>query len=182
MASEVAVRYAEGLFALARENGTVREKKDQCDILLKLYELNPELTGFFRAAKVSDEEKKNFVETVFGAVTDTDMRNYIKLLIDKARESILRESLNEFVRMADEELGIQPATVWSARKLPEAEMAQLQKALEEKTGKQIHLTNRINPELLAGIKVTVGNNVTDMTMRSRIDHLKETLLKGGGQA
>ena len=51
MASEVAVRYAEGLFALARENGTVKDKKDQCDILLKLYDANPELTGFFRSTK-----------------------------------------------------------------------------------------------------------------------------------
>ena len=182
MASEVAARYAEGLFALARENGTVKDKKDQCDILLKLYDANPELIGFFRAAKITDEETKDFVERIFGSVTDQEMRNYIKLLIDKAREGILRESLNEFVRLADEELGIQPATVWSARALPETEMQQLKKSLEEKTGKEIHLTNRVNPDLIAGIKVTVGNNVTDMTMRSRIDHLKETLLKGGGQA
>ena len=52
-------------------------------------------------------------------------------------------------------------------------------ACKKKSGKKINLENRIDPELIAGIKVTVGSTVTDVTMKNRIESLKEELLKGG---
>jgi F-type H+-transporting ATPase subunit delta len=58
-------------------------------------------------------------------------------------------------------------------------MNRIRKALEQKTGAKIVLENRIDPKVIAGIKVTVGNSVTDVTMKSKIDDMKQTLLKGG---
>ena len=107
------------------------------------------------------------------------MIHFIKLLIDKGRIYYLRDILEEFVRLANERLGIENAVVWSARPLKEAYLKRLLEALEKKSGKKINLENRIDPELIAGIKVTVGSTVTDVTMKNRIESLKEELLKGG---
>lgn len=179
MANEVAERYAQGLFELARETGTVREKKEQADLILKAISENPELNVFLRAVKVTKEEKKNLIAEVFGQAADTDTVNLIKLLIDKGRIGYFREIFQEFVRLANDELGIASAIVESARELKAEDIERIRKALVKKTGREITMTTKINPDLIAGIKVTVGNNVTDITMKTKIESMKEALLKGG---
>jgi len=179
MTSEVAERYAQGLFELARENGTIKEKKEQTEQLLQAMKENPEVAILLRAVKVSKEEKKEFIEKVFKNVVDGDMIRLMKLLIDKGRIVYLQQILSEYVRLANDELGIALATVASARKLSKKDLARIQAALVKKTGKQVVLTNQVDPALIAGIKVTVGNSVTDATMKNKIDSMKEALLKGG---
>lgn len=179
MANEIAERYAQGLFELARESNTVREKKEQAELILKAIADNPELTVFLRAVKVTKDEKKNLIAGVFKDAADQDTINLIKLLLDKGRISYFREIFSEYVRLADEELGIATATVESARELKAEDLERIRKALIKKTGREIVMKTKINPDLIAGIKVTVGNNVTDITMRTKIDSMKEALLKGG---
>lgn len=179
MANEIAERYAQGLFELARETGTVREKKEQAELILRAIAENPELTVFLRAVKVTKEEKKNLIAGVFKDAADQETVNLIKLLLDKGRIAYFREIFTEYIRLADEELGIQTATVESARELKAEDIERIRKALVRKTGREIVMKTKINPDLIAGIKVTVGNNVTDITMRTKIDSMKEALLKGG---
>ena len=179
MVNEVAERYAQGLFELARETDTIREKKEQAALILKALAENPELSVFLRAVKVTKDEKKNLIASVFAEAADTDTINLIKLLIDKGRIGYFREIFQEFVRLADDELGIATAVVESARELKAEDIERIRLALVKKTGREIIMTTKINPELIAGIKVTVGNNVTDITMKTKIDSMKEALLKGG---
>lgn len=179
MANEVAERYAQGLFELARETDTIREKKEQAALILKALAENPELSVFLRAVKVTKDEKKNLIASVFAEAADTDTINLIKLLIDKGRIGYFREIFQEFVRLAGDELGIATAVVESARELKAEDIERIRLALVKKTGREIIMTTKINPELIAGIKVTVGNNVTDITMKTKIDSMKEALLKGG---
>lgn len=179
MANEVAERYAQGLFELARETDTIREKKEQAALILKALAENPELSVFLRAVKVTKDEKKNLIASVFADAADTDTINLIKLLIDKGRIGYFREIFQEFVRLADDELGIATAVVESARELKAEDIERIRLALVKKTGREIIMTTKINPEVIAGIKVTVGNNVTDITMKTKIDSMKEALLKGG---
>lgn len=179
MANEIAERYAQGLFELARESNTVREKKEQAELILKAIADNPELTVFLRAVKVTKEEKKNLIAEVFKDAADQETINLIKLLLDKGRIGYFREIFTEYVRLADEELGIATATVESARELKAEDIERIRKALIRKTGREIVMKTKINPDLIAGIKVTVGNNVTDITMKTKIDSMKEALLKGG---
>ncbi|MDO4520125.1 MAG: ATP synthase F1 subunit delta [Erysipelotrichaceae bacterium] len=179
MTNEVAERYAQGLFELARETGTVREKKEQAGLILRAIDENPELEVFLRAVKITKDEKKNLIAGVFADAADTDTINLIKLLIDKGRIYYFREIFSEFVRLADDELGVATALVESARELKAEDLERIRKALEKKTGRTISLRTKINPDLIAGIKVTVGSNVTDVTMKTKIEAMKEALLKGG---
>ena len=179
MANEVAERYAQGLFELAKETGTVREKKEQAALILRAIDDNPELTVFLRAVKNTKEEKNNLIAGVFAGAADTDTINLIRLLIDKGRIYYFREIFSEFVRLADEDLGVATAVVESARELKAEDLERIRKALEKKTGKAVSVSTKINPDLIAGIKVTVGSNVTDITMKTKLDSMKEALLKGG---
>ena len=179
MTSEVAERYARGLFELSRENSTVEEKKEECEALLSILASNNDFLLFLKAVKVTEEEKKEFIRSVFSQYLDIDMIHFLELLVDKVRIYYLTEMLQRYVALAEESLGIKRARVDSARALSDEDMNRIRKALEQKTGAKIVLENHIDPKVIAGIKVTVGNSVTDVTMKSRIDDMKQTLLKGG---
>jgi F-type H+-transporting ATPase subunit delta len=179
MSSEISERYAQALFELAFDENTVKETKQQAESILQLTEDTPELLDFFRAVKVTKEEKKDLINRVFSDAYDQYMVSFMKLLIDKGRMDYLKEILRVLIQKANEELGIQEAVVYSARKLDDEAMAKIKGALEKKTGKEIVLKNQIDEQLIAGIKVVVGNNITDVSMKRRIEGMKEALLRGG---
>ena len=179
MASEIAERYAQGLFDLAEETGTVREKKEYAETVLRAFEDNPELIAFLRAVKITKEEKKDGIEKIFAGSVDRETVNLIKLLLDKGRIGYTHEIFTEYIRLADEKLGIITATVESARELKAEDIERIRASLVKKTGGEVVMKTKINPDLIAGIKVTVGSNVTDITMKTKIESMKDALLKGG---
>ena len=179
MINEIAERYGQGLFALCIENGTVKEKKEQAEQFLRLLDDEPDLKLFFHAVKISKQEKREFVDKTLSSFLDADMVRFVKLLIDKGRITALNEILEEYVRLANEHLGIEKAVIWSARELAGEDLERIRQALCRKTGKDVVVENRIDTRLIAGIKVTVGSTVTDITMKKKIDTMKELLLEGG---
>ena len=178
MINAVAENYGGAMFSLAREDNAVREIKEEAEHLLNVLDTYPELMEFFNAIKVTGQEKKDLVDSVFGDLYSIDMIHLLKLLIDKSRIYYLRDILNEYVGLANEELGIKPATVYSARKLSDEDMERIREAIAVKTGKEILLRNRVDRSLIAGIKVVTDNSVTDITMKRRIDEMRRALLKG----
>lgn len=179
MASEVAERYAEGLFSLALEDHTAASKKQQAEELSEVLAESDDLLLFLRAVKITPEEKKKAIDEMFSTSLDHDFVSFLKLLVDKDRTYYLKEILNCFIDRCDEHLGIQKAEVLSARPLCEEDMKRIAAVLEKQTGKKIVLKNKIDTSLIAGIKVRVGSRVTDVSMKSRIENMKEALLKGG---
>ena len=182
MLNEIAQRYGEALFSLAEEENAVDDKKTQAETLLKLLEEYPEVIHFFRAVKITKGEKKEFINRVFHESLDQDFTNFLKLLIDKGRISSVNDILKSFIHKCNEYLNIEEAIVYSARELKPEDLDRIKKALEVKTKKTILVKNRIDTSLLAGIKVVVGNNVTDVSMKYKIDKMREALLKGGALA
>lgn len=179
MKNEVASRYSEALFELAKENGTLNEKKEQAQSLLSVISSNEEFKLFLSAIKISNTTKKEMIDTIFKEYLDEDMIHFLKLLLDKNRTYYLSSILENFISLANEELGIVTGTVQSARPLKNEDMQKIKNALETKLKKKVSLENKINPSLIAGIKVTVGNTVTDVTVKRQMDEMKKTLLKGG---
>ena len=158
---------------------TVDEKKEQAEALRKVLDENPDFLLFLQAVKITRSEKKKLIREVFSQYLDSEMVSFIQLLVDKDRSWYLSEMLDEYIKRANEELGVETAVVASARPLAEEDLEKIRKALEKKTGKKIILRNKIDPSVLAGIKVIVGNNVTDITMKTRIENMRKALLEGG---
>jgi len=178
MASEISSRYGEALFQLALENGAVEEMREEAMAIQKAILENPDLLIFFRAVQIEKQEKREMIDRVFQGFTK-DMCSFLKLLVDKDRTYYLKEILTEFISRCNFELNIETAAVSSARPLSEADMNRIRAALEKKSGKKVLLTNIVDPSLIAGIKVTSGNQVTDVTTAHKINELKDLLLRGG---
>ena len=179
MANELAERYAQGLFELTVEENSVEQTKKEAEDLLSVLSVNDDLQLFFKAVKIGKSEKKSFVDRIFSKSFSLDFVNFLKLLIDKGRIVCLGDILKAYVVLADEKLGIERAVVTSARPLSEEYLQEIKKTLATRTGKKILLKNTVDPSLIAGIRVTVGNKVTDITMATKIESMRNALLKGG---
>lgn len=179
MMNEIADRYGEALFELAEENHTLTSKKEQAESLIQVIEETGDFDLFLRAIKVTKDEKKATVKKIFNDYYDEDMIHLIELLIDRDRTYYLRDILEKFNELANQKLGIVTGVVQSARKLSEKDMNRISQALEKKTGKKVLLRNKVDEKLIAGIKVTIGNTVTDVTVKREIEEMRRALLKGG---
>ena len=178
MISEAARVYAEGLFSLAEESDTVKEKKEQAVMLGDIISENDDLSLFLSAVKIAKEEKEAFIDKVFHDCFDHDMCNFLKLLVFKDRTYYLKEILGHFIALCNDKLGIESAEVWSARILVDEDYERIRNALEKMRGKTIQMTKHIDPALIAGIRVKIGSTVMDASVEKQIDDMKKNLLKG----
>ena len=177
MASQVAERYGQALFELARECDGLEQWGLQARQLIEVVEENPQLLDFFNAVKISSQEKKEVVDQLFRDKLETMLVHFIDLLIDKKRTKNMVEILRYFITLENEDRGVREGLVYSARKLSREDIVRIEEALTERDGQKLELSNRIDPRLISGIKVVIGNEVIDGSMKSRIESLKSELLK-----
>ena len=171
MASQVAERYGQALFELAKDSGELVRWGQQARGLAAVVEENPQLLDFFNAVKISAEEKKQMVNTLFAGQVDNMLVHFLDLL--KHTVEILRQ----FISLENAERGVAEGVVYSARKLAKEDVARIEQAMAKRQGQNLELTNRVDPRLISGIKVVIGNEVIDGSMKSKIESLKSELLK-----
>ena len=122
MASQVAERYGQALFELAKETGNLVHWGQQARYLAAVVEENPQLLDFFNAVKISAEEKKQMVNTLFSGQIDPLLVHFLDLLIDKKRTKNTVEILRQFISLENAERGVAEGYVYSARKLAKEDM------------------------------------------------------------
>ena len=172
--SQVADRYAEAFFSLAKEEGKVASLKSEAVALRSA--CDRDLVRLLDLRSVSKEEKKDlFRESLPGA--DAYLLNLLCLVIDAGRGRALPQILDAFISLCNEELGVQEVTVWSARPLTESERDKIAQVVSERYGKEAEITNRIDESLLAGTRIFIDGRVYDTSLKTRVKSLKDELLR-----
>jgi F-type H+-transporting ATPase subunit delta len=106
------------------------------------------------------------------------VRNFYALLIDQRRLVDLPAIREEYARLADEAAGRTRAEVVSASPLSDAQRERLRRALASRTGKQVELSERVDPSLVGGAIATVSGLVFDGSLRTQLDQLRSALMRG----
>ncbi len=172
--SQVAERYAQAFFGLAKEEDRVLELKREAVLLRSA--CDRDLVRLLDNRSITKDEKKElFRESLPGA--DRYLMNLLFILIDGDRGRNLPEILDEFVSLCNEDLRVQEVTVWSARPLTEEESREIGDAIGAKYGKSVEITNQIDESLLAGTRILVDGRVYDTSLKARVRSLKEELLR-----
>jgi F-type H+-transporting ATPase subunit delta len=173
---EIAAVYARSLFEVAKEQDKVDAVRDQLGEFADALSETRELQVFFFSPYFSTQEKEDGLER---AVTDTDpvILNFLKLLIEKHRMPVLFRIRAEYDRLWEEENKLLPVEITSAVELDESIAKQLGDRIEEQTGRTVELSSHVEPEILGGIVVQVGNSVLDASVRNRLDQLRRQVVK-----
>jgi F-type H+-transporting ATPase subunit delta len=169
----LAERYAEAF--LARETGTERGGSIREMMALKeVLRLNPDFEKFLLSLQFTLTEKHTMIERVLGESFSSDVKNFIRLLLEKERIDCLNDIL-EYVRITHSYGDRVEAVLKTTYPLDLDVIEGLKQKLETKVGKKINLYIDLDPDLLGGIYVRVGNRVFDGSVRKRLEDLRAKL-------
>jgi F-type H+-transporting ATPase subunit delta len=171
-------RYARALFQTGQEEGGGREFRygDLLDGFIASLKGSPESRAFLLAPQVDKQDKRRFLSDLFADPVDAHFLAFLKILIDKDRMDIVERIGLDYRRLALEAQNTREAIIESAFPVDEDAVEAIKAAFRKKTGaREIRATVRIVPELIGGIRVTIGSAVYDGTTRSALDKLHEII-------
>lgn len=172
----VARRYAAALFGLAQKTGTVNAVDTDLTTVAEAYRDVRQFRAILNDPNLPESVKKRALTSVFKDRISEMTLTFLSLLIDKRRITLLSEIQQEYDRMALQVQNIARATAITAVALKPAEVKSLTQSLEIRTGKKIELTTEVDPAVLGGVLVRIGDNVIDGTVRGNLNRLRERLL------
>lgn len=186
----IARNYAAALFDLAQRHEGLEAFSKGVDTVVGLLDQNPSFKVFLETPRISDRDKKELLKKVFGDVLPRSLLNFLQVTVDKRRQRLLGEIVQEFHALLDAHLGRTHVTVTMARE-PHPEMLdELSGKLSALLGKEVIPHVRVQPAVLGGVHLKMGDTVYDGTLRRRIKQLRRQMvnaelpdaLPAGGQS
>jgi F-type H+-transporting ATPase subunit delta len=173
---EIAEVYARALFEAAKEDGVLERAHDELGEFADALDEDRNLQVFLFSPYFSSEEKKDGIRRI---VSDADERvlNFLELLAERHRMPALFRVRRIFDGLWAEENKLLPVVVTSATELDAGLVEDIGKRIEEQTGRRVELSSNVNPDVLGGLMVRVGNMVLDATVRNRLEQLRKQVAK-----
>ena len=171
----VATRYAEALLIATREAGQVAGVAESYAALQEITASNRDLRTFLEAPQVTLEEKKQLLRKMLSGRVEPLLLNFVLLLLDKGRIEFFRDIGDLFAVMVEKEQGYQRATVTTAIELPSDLEQKLHQRLESVSGTKIILQKKVDPAVIGGVCVTMGDKILDGTVRTNLNLLGKAL-------
>ena len=169
---EIARVYADALFEAAQDKDKIDDVHDElAQFADAMNESNDLRVFFFSPYFSSDEKRKAIRETVSGE--SDEFRNFLELLAEKHRMPAvfaIRRRYDELWTEAKKRLEV---TVTSAIELDKSVVDDVGKAIEKQTGREIDIEANVDPEILGGLVLRVGNRVLDASLRSKLERLRK---------
>jgi F-type H+-transporting ATPase subunit delta len=169
----IARPYAEALYrAAAGENAGAWVNQVNA---LAAVAANAGLRQFAGNPKAIDTQVYDVVTGVAGLQLDAKVGNLLRAVIDNGRLAALPEIAVQFQHLVNASSGVSDAVIHSAYAIDEAQLATVVAALERRYGRKLNATVQVDPELIGGIRVVVGDEVLDTSVRARLEQMKVAL-------
>ena len=174
---EIAEVYGRSLFDVASEHDKTDEIREQLGQFADALNENRDLAIFFFSPYFSTPEKKDgLTKTVEDA--DETLINFLELLIEKHRMPAVFRIRRYYDGLWEQENKILPVQISTATKLDDATVKQIGDRIAEETDQKIELTTDVDPDILGGVVLRVGNSILDASIRNRLDNLRKHVARG----
>lgn len=177
-ASGVGRVYAEALFSLAKESNSVDDTLEELREVLGVFRNNAEFEAVFLSPKIAHEDAERMIRETFTNRAGKRTVNLLLLLLRKRRQHALAAIVEGFEAMVDEDRNQSRVTVTSAAPLEELHEQRLAETLAKQTGQRILLETRVEPDLLGGALLRIGDTVIDGSLRTGLTRLARQLQDG----
>jgi F-type H+-transporting ATPase subunit delta len=171
--SSTARRYAEAAFDVAQEQGDaaawLRELSHAVDALR-----GPEVSNFFKDPNVAREAKLEAVDRAFAGVRP-QVRNLLRILAARERLHLVPSIVEEMSHLDREARGVLEASVTVARPITDAERQEIAQRVGAATGKKVELSARVDPRILGGVIIQIGDRLIDASVSGRLERLRQQL-------
>ncbi len=170
----IARRYSEAFVSFARDNIGIEKAVKETKALKTILQRSPELGQILTSPEITVKEKFEFLDTTLKNYFSEEIILFLKLLIEKQRISLLIDML-DYIRVNYAHGEAVEAILKSAYPLDLGVIREIKRKLEARYDKKIHFYFELDPDILGGVQVTLGNTVIDGSLRKRIDDLREKI-------
>ena len=175
MIDVIANRYAEALFQLSEEENITKEIYNELHDVVEVIKNNKELDNVLKSPLVAKNEKTQLIEALFNNKINNDLKNFLKILVEKGRISSLKSIEFTFKELLNDKHNIIEGTVISAIALTEKQVKELEEKLSKKYNKNVTLENEVDQSILGGVLVRLGNTQIDGSVKTRLNNIKDQL-------
>lgn len=171
-------RYAEALITIAAEQNSIDKYQKDLGAVEEIYSIDTDFKNFLLNPENDTNVKKSIIQKVFDGKIQHEVICFIKLLLDKGRIINLTGIFREFVQMADEKRSILNISILSAAPLDTAQINAITEKYRQQYGAwSVKAEMKIDPSLIGGIKISIGDKLIDGTVKGRLKDLKALLVK-----
>lgn len=171
----LARRYATAIFQLAAEQHVQDKIGEELQMLSDAIAENEATREFFVSPVIERDQKERTLIATLGEKTSPLALHTLLLLVRKRRESLLAEIVRQYRYIEMASRGLEPLTVTSAKKLDPEELHALVQRLERIYGKKFEVTQHVQPDLIGGVRLLMGDRRIDGSVAGRIQELTRTL-------
>ena len=177
MASSAATRYAQAVFSLGKERGTLDAWQNDLGELATLTG-DSRVSSYLSNPSITADTKLATLEASLPSTVQPELRNLAKLLVVRDRTNLIPQIREIFEDQVRAERGITVAQVTTAEPLTADEEALVREKLTALTGNTIEITSTIDPEIIGGIVVRIGDQVIDGSVRNKLERMRTRLVAG----
>lgn len=162
-----AKQYSQAIYEIAKENNL---EKDYLELSLAIIDVgnhDPNLFNYLGSPDVNHEDKKNLLKEIV-----EDKNNYyihwLFILIDSGRTKYLSDYIKDYINLYNKEHGIVKGYAWTTEPIDQKTINKLQELMSKKVDKEVMIENRIDKTIIGGIKLEVGDNIWDNTIKNKL--------------
>ena len=173
---EIASVYARALFEVAQEEDKLDPVREQLGQFADALQDDRELQVFFFSPYFSSEEKKDGLARVIEGA-DPAVLNFFELLVEKHRMPVLFRIRRAYDQLWEHENKLLPVEITSAIKLDDEIAKRIGDQIGQQTGQRVELTKTVDPDIIGGLVLRVGNSILDASIRNRLENLRKNVAK-----
>ncbi len=170
----IARPYAEAAFELARGADALGPWSEALDRLAAVV-ADPAMRACIRDPKLSDDQLHTLLLEVAGEGLTPEMQNFVRVLVENERLLVLPEIRDQFVERKNKHEDVKEAEISSAFPLDATTLATLRSDLEARFKVRLNVAVRVEPELIGGIRIAVGDEVIDASVRGKLANMAAAL-------
>jgi F-type H+-transporting ATPase subunit delta len=173
---EIAQVYARSIFEVAQEQDKLDLVREQIDQFADALSESRELQTFLFSPYFSTDEKKDGLHR---AVIDPDesVRNFLELLLENHRMPVVFRVRRELDRLWEDVNQLLPVQITSAVELDASVAERVAEEIGRQTGRRVQLTSTVDPDVIGGLVLRVGNSILDASIRTRLESLRKQVAK-----
>lgn len=169
-------QYTQALWSVAKNTNTTEDVKDSLVRLSELLKTEPVFRTFLQTVKIKTEDKISVLSELFSEQVSSIVLELIKLLDETREISLLGKISEQFVKLYQEKSNVVPVLVSSHTELGGEEVQSICSVLEKATGKSVAFESTVDPSVLGGIKLRIGNLMVDGSLSVQMEKLRQKLI------
>ena len=172
---QIAERYGRSIFELSEEQNQRDTVFQELLTVRQAMENRPELLDLLESPRITRDEKHSLIEGILGPKSSNLAKDFLNLLVDKNRTDLFPFIVDQLQDVIRQKQGIQEVFVVTARELHSSIVQLLERTLEKVTGKKILIQSSVDPALLGGMQIRMGNRMIDGSVRTKLNNLEAQL-------